>query len=205
MSINVLLIGDSISLDYSNYLKYMVKDSINLYGKPGVEKAYQNLDEPVGGNGGDSSMVLSYINELAKADSFNCDYFVFNCGLHDVKRDFKTGKTQIPIAEYAENINKIINLAKNKRIIFINSTPSQRDRYPNTFPFYRDNSDVVNYNKTASVIMKNNDIPIIDLYSFTCSLGLSGDDLFRDHTHFCENVMKLQASYIAGALNSMIE
>ena len=49
--------------------------------------------------------------------------------------------------------------------------------------------------------MTENGVGVIDLYGFTQALGLKGDDLFRDHTHFRQNVSQLQAAYISGILN----
>ena len=83
---NVLLIGDSISMDYGQYLQDFLADGIHVYGKPDHGEAYLDLDIPLGGNGGDSSMVLEYL-ENAEEDVLSCDWFFFNCGLHDIKHN----------------------------------------------------------------------------------------------------------------------
>jgi len=64
---NILLIGDSISLDYGRYLEGFTGPDLHVYGKPGREAAYENLDIPVGGNGGDSRMVLEHLRETGEA------------------------------------------------------------------------------------------------------------------------------------------
>ena len=38
---------------------------------------------------------------------------------------------------------------------------------------------------------------------FTVATRLTGDELFRDHTHFTPEVIKLHAAFIAGALSEL--
>ena len=52
--------------------------------------------------------------------------------------------------------------------------------------------------------MQDNHIKIIDLYGFTSSLNLKGNELFRDHAHYNRGVIELQAAYIAGHLNMLV-
>lgn len=205
--INVFLIGDSISLDYGQYLQGFVDVGIHVYGKPGAEEAYQDLDIPLGGNGGDSRMVLDYLKEAKDQDVTNCDYFFFNCGLHDVKHNAKTGQLQVSPEEYAANLQGILDLMqrKNVKTVFINSTPTDETRYGAIKSFYRLTADVPAYNEIARQIMQARNIPIIDLYAFTNALQLKGDALFRDHTHFTEPVIKLHAAFIAGQINAFVK
>jgi len=199
----VLLIGDSISLDYGRYLRDFVKQDIEIYGKPGLEEAYKDLDQPIGGNGGDSNRVLAYIKELHEVQQLNFDYFVFNCGLHDIKRNGHGVELQVTKECYISNLEHIIAIMKAQRIktIFINTTPADEARYLDLPEFIRYNDDVVLYNKLARNVMYSNGIEIIDLYTFTESLGVKGDDLYRDHTHFQDNIIRLQAAYLAGIFN----
>lgn len=205
--INVFLIGDSISLDYGEFIKDYVDRGINVYGKPGAEEAYVNLDIPVAGNGGDSSMILEYINEVKDKDIMKCDYFFFNCGLHDIKHDMESKKIQVPIEDYIKNLHCIIDFMQKRSVktVFINTTPAATERYDSTFPFYRLTEDVPEYNMAAEKVMKERNVPVIDLYSFTKALKLEGDDLFRDHTHFCDDVRKLHAAFIAGQINAFVK
>lgn len=202
----VLLVGDSISLDYGNYLRDYIRKDIQLYGKEGVEEAYQNLDLPIGGNGGDSSCVLSYIEELEAEDKLNFSYFVFNCGLHDIKRNQHKEPLQIPAEQYTANLERIVAIMEehNISVIFINTTPADETRYQGIPEFIRYASDVLRYNELADEVMKRHNIPVIDLFGFTDSLAEKGDALFRDHTHFCPDIIRLQAAYLAGALNQAL-
>ena len=66
--------------------------------------------------------------------------------------------------------------------------------------FLRFSEDVAVYDNNAKAIMKEHNIPYIDIYSLTKNLGM---DIYCDHVHFKEDVRKLQAAFIAGYLNSL--
>ena len=205
--VKVFLIGDSISLDYGQYLQEFTDPDIHIYGKPDVEEAYVDLDIPLGGNGGDSSMVLEYLQQEQDENVMNCDLFFFNCGLHDMKRSKQTDQLQVPLEEYRKNLRAIVDFMQSHKIrtVFINSTPSDETRYGRMKTFYRKKADVPQYNQAAEEIMKEKNVPVIDLYGFTKALKLEGDDLFRDHTHFCTPVIQLHAAYIAGQINGFVK
>jgi len=76
--------------------------------KEGEEDALLNPDNPQGANGGDSSMVLSFLNEKAKSGGIDADILLVNCGLHDIKTDPNTGARQVPISKYTENLRAIV-------------------------------------------------------------------------------------------------
>ena len=197
--INILLIGDSIRLDYDMDLKSFLADDFVIHGKPGREEAYKNLDIPTGGNGGDSGMVLEYLQELDSKGKLNFDYFIFNCGLHDVKYYRKEKQIQVPEEKYAENLQNILKLVKSKniRVAFINTTPADINRYSDKANIVRYSEDVIRYNAIAEEIMHEQKVPVIDLNAFTIGLRLEGDALFRDHTHFQTEVIKKQAAFLA--------
>ena len=199
----VLLIGDSISLDYGKYLPRFLPENILVYDKPSDEDAYVDLDTPLGGNGGDSSMVLDFLR-TADQQTLSCDWFFFNCGLHDIKHDRTTDAIQIPLENYKQNLEQILALMVEKGIktVFINSTPTSTLRHSKVKIFYRLEEDVPVYNKAAEEVMAAHNIPVIDLYSFTKALNLEEEELFRDHTHFTRPVMQLHAAFLAGYLNA---
>lgn len=202
---NVLLVGDSIRLDYGPYLEKYVGTGIRIQSKEGIREAYENLDVPMGSNGGDSGMVWDFVSGLAENGALCFDCFIFNCGLHDVKHDRKTGKIQIEEGDYEKNLRKILQLMETHRIptVFINTTPADIRRYPADFSFVRYAEDVIRYNEIADRVMADKGARVIDLYGFTVSLESDGDRLFRDHTHFQEHVIKMQAAYLAGAIRTL--
>ena len=201
---NIFLIGDSIRVDYGSYLESYIGKDINIIGKEGIEEAYQNLDIPVGSNCGDSRMLVEYLKTTENLGRLEFEYFVFNCGLHDVKRTSGEEKLAVDQKEYEENLRTILELVKDKKVIFITSTPVERERYPEGFPFVRYEDDVVEYNRIANNVMHSYNVEVIDMYSFTKSLGLCGDALYRDHAHFHKQIIQLQAAYLAGALSALV-
>ena len=203
----VILSGDSISLDYGPQHRGAVRSDIEICSKPGAEEAYRNLDLPIGGNGGDSARVLGYLKELNEKDELCCDYFFFNCGLHDIKRERPEERLQIGREEYRANLQAILDLTGQRGIktVFITTTRADESRYKPTAPFTRRAEDVLAYNVIACEVMRENGIETVDLYAFTESLGLTSEELFRDHTHFRPQIISLQAAYLAGAINAIVK
>ena len=203
----VLLIGDSISLDYGPGLRALLRDDIAVFSRDGVEEAYTNLDLPIGGNGGDSQRVLDYVTSLSEANTLDADYFFFNCGLHDIKRERPDEQLQIDEDTYRSNLQAILDLMKKHGIrpVFITTTQADGTRYKPTAPFTRRAQDVLNYNAIAGEVMEKNGVDIVDLFGFTESLGRVGNDLYRDHTHFLPEVIALQTGFIAEAINAYVE
>ncbi|NLF38107.1 SGNH/GDSL hydrolase family protein, partial [bacterium] len=82
---SIYILGDSISLHYGPYLKEYVRGVFAYARKEGDEEAMLNLDKPQGANGGDSSMVLAFLEGKAAHGGIKADYLLVNCGLHDIK------------------------------------------------------------------------------------------------------------------------
>ena len=200
----ILLVGDSISLYYNPFLARFLAEKAELHTKKGRQLAFSDLDRPTGGNGGDSSMVLTYLKERDAMDDLDFDLFVFNCGLHDIKR-MEDDTCQISETEYEKNLTEIVMLMYKHQIktVFITSTPVEDARHNahSDLGFTRYHKDICHYNQLALKIMKTRDIPVIDLGSFTAGLG---EELYMDHVHFVEPVRKLQAAFIAGALENIL-
>ena len=200
------MLGDSISLGYTKFVDKYLPDNFEHTKKSGDKEAFINLDLPRGSNCGDSGRMLSYIKDYYESGVLDKDFYTINCGLHDIKRSRETGLLQIPLDAYIQNLHNILDLmqSQNIPIVFINSTPSATERYSKVRSFYRLTEDIPVYNKAAEQVMTARKIPVIDLYAFTCALGLTGDDLFRDHTHFQPEVIRLQAAYLAGCLGTIM-
>src|SRR5690606_2775494 len=77
-----------------------------------------------GANGGDSRMVLAYLNAKVKDRGFKPDVLMLNCGLHDIKKDVKTLRNQVSIQDYERNLEAIIKLLDENdiRLIWIRTT-----------------------------------------------------------------------------------
>lgn len=201
----ILLIGDSISLYYSPFLAEYIRDFAELHNKEGRREAFTDLDRPTGGNGGNSSMVLEYLKQRFDTEAPDYDVFIFNCGLHDVKR-LDNAECVISADNYRKNLSEIIEFMSQRNIktVFITTTHVDDERHNarKQLGFTRYDSDVQKYNEIALCVMKENKIPVFDLGSFT--KNLSGD-IFIDHVHFKEDVRKLQAAFLAGLLQDFLK
>ena len=196
----IYIVGDSISMQYGPYLQAYLAGKMAYSRKEGEEEALLNLDKPAGANGGDSSMVLGFLTGMANAGAIQADLLLVNCGLHDIKVDAASGKHQIPIDQYEENLRGIIGVASRLGtcLAWIRTTPC--DEAVHNKPgmgFHRFSADCIAYNEVADRVMAAAGIPSIDLFSFTANLG---PGLYCDHVHFLEPIREKQAAYIAGWL-----
>lgn len=195
----VFVIGDSISLNYGPYLEAMIKSKYNYGIKSNLEDAMEDLDKPKGANAGDSSMVLEYLKK-EHDKGIRYEILLLNCGLHDIRVDRDVKKIQIDEKTYEKNLNEVIGLANKmaKKVFWITTTPVNDEIHnKRKVGFLRYNKDILKYNKIADKIMMDNEVSSIDLYKFTSTLG---KDIYRDHVHFKEDIVKMQSSFIAGYL-----
>lgn len=201
----IFLIGDSILGQYRPSLERYLAATWNVTGKEdsaGAPPASHNLDVPTGQNGGDSGMVLSYLRARFNSEPIKADILLLNCGLHDIKTDAVTGKRQVDLTQYRENLAEIIRLcrAANLRMIWVRTTPVV-DAVHNKRPdaaFKRHTADVEAYNSAADALMKQNEIPVIDLHGFSTNFIPDG---YVDHVHYNQQVRDLQAAFIAGNID----
>ncbi len=198
------VIGDSISMHYGPYLERALRGVFAYARKEGEEEATLNLDRPQGANGGDSSMVLAFLEAKLRRGELrpvqDCDLLLVNCGLHDIKRDPRTGAVQVPIAAYRANLERIVGLVRGAGLAmaWVRTTPCDEavHNVRNT-QFHRFAADGIAYNAVADEVMAAAGIVSIDLYTFTANLG---PDLYLDHVHFHDPIRQQQAAYIAGWL-----
>lgn len=149
----VLLIGDSISIGYFPPVKESLAHTARVYHNPG--------------NAAHTANGVKLLDKwLGKT---RWDIIHFNFGLHDLKHldesgkpvDPPAGKWQIPIDQYAENLELITRRLKGTGadVIFATTTPVPQGaamRLP---------GDEVKYNKVAKEIMERHGIPVNDLYA----------------------------------------
>ena len=201
----VYVLGDSISIHYGPYLQQHLRGVMDYARKEGEEEALLNLDRPNGANGGDSAMVLAFLQAKAAAGGIDADLLLVNCGLHDIKTDPATGQRQISLADHAANLRAIVATAAQLKpqLIWLRSTPCDETIH-NLRPvgFHRFKADNIAYNHVADEIMSAALVPIIDLHTFTMNLG---PDLYCDHVHFHEAIREKQAAFIAGWLHAFTQ
>lgn len=153
----VLLIGDSISIGYTVPVREMLK------GKANVHRPLTNC--------GPTSKGVAEIDKWLGDGQW--DVIHFNWGLHDLKymgpknqnlADPKADDShqQVPPKEYEANMRKLVARLKQTgaKLIWRNTTPVPKGSKGRVV------GDSANYNKIAASIMKENNIPIDDQYSF---------------------------------------
>lgn len=193
----VYVLGDSISIHYGPYLERSLSGVAKYSRKEGVGESLLNLDDPQGANGGDSSMVLSFLESMSAAGGIDADVLLLNCGLHDLRTDPATGRKQVPLPQYEKNLRSILQVvvAMKLELIWIRTTPcDERVHNRRSKEFWRFAADCIAYNEAADRVMAEAGIPTIDLYTFTLGLG---PDLYCDHVHFHERIRELQSAFIA--------
>lgn len=204
---SVYVVGDSISMHYGPYLKAMLASRLRYDRPRQAGESVEDLDKPVGENGGDSTNALSLV--LARYGSQSAtpvvpqssELLVLNCGLHDIKISETTGQHQVSQDLYRRNLEEIIRFAHGagQTVVWVRTTPvddQRHDKMGRGLGFSRLNADVLQYNSIADSVMSEYNVPMIDLYTFTANLG---PDVYCDHVHFTEEVRRLQAAYIVGS------
>lgn len=163
---NVLIYGDSISIEYSSIVRELLKDKatvIRLFKNGGSSNnVISNLDKMY------ETMFQPYLNE---GWNFKWDVIHFNVGLHDLKylkgKHLNiNGKQVSTLNTYKENLNLICKYLKKNfpkaKLIFATTTPVPEGAKG------REKGDSIKYNAAAlEVLARYPDIIINDLYSFT--------------------------------------
>lgn len=143
----VLLIGDSISIDYTLPVRELLAGSAN------VHRPTENC--------GPTSLGVEKLDEWLGDGKW--DVIHFNFGLHDIRR-MDDGSRRVEPATYEENLRIIVARLKQTgaKLIWAHTTPFPNGRlYP-----IRILEDVGLYNSIAERVMKENGVAINDLYAF---------------------------------------
>lgn len=199
------LIGDSISIHYTDDLKQYGAEWMSLERKTDDGKADPEAGVMENENGGDSKMVLGYLKARLEDPDFKPDFLLINCGLHDIKRKMPEGQLQVEPEDYRKNLTRIFEMAQGHRIplIWIRTTPVV-DHIHNSqsTSVHRYARDLDRYNAIADEVAAKFQVPVIDLYGFTKPLG---EDVFIDHVHYDEKTRSLQAAFIAGNISRILK
>ena len=140
----VLLIGDSISIGYTEPVRTELK------GKANVHRIPEN---------GAATLSLTKLDQWV--GTAHWDVIHFNFGLHDVKY-MDNGERQVSLPDYEENLRTIVKRLQRSgaRLVWATTTPVPNAK---TNP-PRKNADVITYNAAAMKIMAERRIAIDDLY-----------------------------------------
>ena len=179
----ILLIGDSISIGYTLPAREALKGKANLHRIPT--------------NGGPTTRGVASIDAWLGEGKW--DIIHFNWGLHDLKfmgpngenlvSKEKGGKVQVPIDQYAANLDKLTARLKKTgaKLIWRNTTPvppGSKGRYV---------GDSARYNEAAAKVMKKHGVPTHDL--FTVSKKRMAELMLPANVHY-----KKEGSALLGKL-----
>lgn len=191
----VLIIGDSISIGYTPFVKEHFKNNAIVSHNQG--------------NAGDTGRGLKNIIEYL--GDGNWDIILFNWGLWDLcyrhpasklygNRDKVNGTITFTVEEYKSNLDSLVQVMKSNteaRLIFVTTTyvpENEAGRYA---------KDAKIYNKAAKEVMKRNAISICDIYKKSKSIhkfyGIGNDDV-----HYTEKGNQLLAKLIIERLEKEI-
>ncbi|REG92744.1 SGNH/GDSL hydrolase family protein [Algoriphagus antarcticus] len=170
---NILIIGDSISIGYTPFVKDHFQGKAMIAHNPG--------------NAQHTGTGLKKIDEWLGDEEW--DIVQFNWGLWDLvyrnpdskaygNRDKVNGIVTYTVDEYAKNLDSLVTYMKSKtdaKLIFVTTSyvPSEEAG--------RFTSDVKKFNKAAKAIMKKHDVEINDIYRKSVKIhreyGLGSDDV----------------------------
>jgi acyl-CoA thioesterase-1 len=189
---NVLIIGDSISMGYTPFVKQFLEGEANV----------SHPDE----NCGPTERGIAHMAKWLDGTKYKVIHF--NFGLHDLKHvDAVTKKASTKPSDplmtdlktYEKNLQIIVDKLKTTgaKLIFATTTPVPLHSSP-----LRDPQLPVEYNSVAEKVMNKNHIVIDDLYNFV----LPQADKIRkpNNVHYTEEGYKLLGKKVADAISKYI-
>ena len=188
--IQVLIIGDSISIGYTPCVIRLLAGKAEVIHNPG--------------NGEDSANLRAHLVEWLGQTTW--DVIHFNCGLHDLKRHPPDSRLQVPLDAYEANLRWVgMELRKRTkaRLIWPSTTPVIEDLHQKAKggAFARYQRDVLAYNAVASRVMTELRVPINDLHSVAQQAG-PASILGEDGVHFTEAGSERLGQAVAEAITA---
>jgi acyl-CoA thioesterase-1 len=191
----ILLIGDSISIGYTDDVRRLLAGKANVHRIPG--------------NAGPSSNGVKKIDEWIDSAQGKWDVVHFNFGLHDLKggtggKDGKPYPTsdghQVPLEEYEKNLRKIVERLKSTgaALIWCTTTPVPEGKVdPPRLP-----ADVVKYNAVARKVMEEGGVAIDDLYAV--ALPRLAEIQMKQNVHFTSDGSAELAKTVAASIEAAL-
>lgn len=190
---NVFLIGDSIREGYCANVKKYLKDKAEVFYINDNCRSTQYVIFSLKG----------WWNMFDNADKI--DVVHFNCGHWDVAR---FSGCELPLTsedEYAKNLHLIAFLLrrffKNAKIIFATTTPMNPDGGSVGGSNPRSTATISRYNEIAVKAMKEESIPVNDLFAFTRNFD-SG--CYQDACHFTQEASAMIAKQVSKRIEELL-
>ena len=189
----VLLLGDSISIGYTQPVRELLKGRANVHRPPA--------------NCGPTTLGLEEIDAWLGTRAW--DVIHFNWGLHDLKYFGPNGENladpgavgslqQVPVDQYEVNLRKLTVRLKETgaRLIWCSTTPVPAGAAG------RVEGDSARYNEAAARVMKSQGIPTNDLFAFAKARL---DEIQRPaNVHFTPEGSRQLAQEVARAILAQI-
>lgn len=175
----VLLIGDSISIDYTLPVRERLAGKANVYRIPE--------------NGGSTTNGLAKLNLWLGTQRW--DVIHFNWGLHDLKL-MDNGQQQVPLLDYERNLDQLVQRLKQTgaQLIWASTTPVPEGKLATP----RRPEDVPPYNEAARKVMERHDVSINDLHAF--ALPQLSQIQIPNNVHFTKDGCAVLAQPVAAAI-----
>jgi hypothetical protein len=197
----VLVVGDSISMNYHDAAKAALEGVANYHRNEGngssTDHGVKNLE-----------VWLGDYREKGR----HWHVIQFNHGLHDLKQPYDAitgtwGDYAVPIEEYRKNLEREVAILKKTRarLIWCSTTPVPND---NTGQYARRKGAAVEFNRAAMEVMREHpEIQINDLHTFVCKTKAFDQWRTGNDVHFWSQDLqgllgKAVAASITTALNN---
>lgn len=171
---NVLVIGDSISIGYTETVRTL------LIKKANVWHARTGSNE----NSGSTVKGLRDIDFWLAQGNWHLVYF--NWGLHDIGVANPAYRTSVE--EYVANLEKLIERmgSGGVNLVFTTTTPSTN---------WPKNEQIKLYNEAAMAVMRHHGVPVLDLYAAV--LPSLEEWQFKDGVHFSVEAYRKMGQIVA--------
>lgn len=191
----ILIIGDSISIGYTPFVKKHFADRAIIQHNPG--------------NAEHTGTGLEKVREWVGNEDW--DIIQFNWGLWDLcyrnpesktqgNRDKINGKVTYSVADYERNLDSLVTILKeisNAKLIFVTTTCVPENEVG------RFAGDVFKYNKAAKRVMKKHGIPVNDIYKASIPIHKKSG-LGTDNVHYTKEGYEQLSRLISGYLTKHI-
>jgi len=188
VGVDLVLIGDSIRMGYQATVRERLA-SVDIWSPEA--------------NGGDSANVMAHLDEWVVAHSPQLVHL--NCGLHDIKKPFDSGRAQVGLDEYRRHLHEIFDriLSTGARLVWASTTPVDEDLHHRNKGFDRFTADVDAYNSVALDLAMVENVPVNDLHAVIESADRT-HLLREDGVHFSEEGSRLLGDAVAEFVGPLI-
>ena len=172
MKKQVLLIGDSIRMGYCEKVKTQLADKADVIFPADNCRSSQYI-------------IFSLFNWIQPCNPAETAVAIFNCGHWDTARFQYDTKPLTSPEEYRLNLYSIVaqfrKLLPDTKLVFATTTPMNPVPLECSCP--RSTEDIMQYNRIASEVMKDCDVPVLDLFETAQQWGA---EYYLDYCHYSE-------------------